>query len=128
MTLDLTKPVQTRDGRKVRILCTDDRGNYPVIGIIECPDKVEDELETWTLSGKAIAWEDGDAVDDLINVPDKGVISPEERNALWALRARGFLVCLWYPDEVEGLDLERLGERVVELGNEAIEQLRGSQQ
>ena len=33
--LDLTKPVQTRDGRKVRVLCTDGPGELPVVGFIE---------------------------------------------------------------------------------------------
>ena len=33
--LDLTKPVQTRDGRKVRVLCTDGPGEWPVLGIVE---------------------------------------------------------------------------------------------
>lgn len=30
-TFDPTKPVQTRDGRKARIICTDAKGNYPII-------------------------------------------------------------------------------------------------
>ena len=34
-SLDLTKPVQTRDGRKVRLLCTDGPGELPVVGFIE---------------------------------------------------------------------------------------------
>jgi len=33
--LDFTKPITTRDGHKVRILCTDWIGNQPVIGLIE---------------------------------------------------------------------------------------------
>ncbi len=33
--LDFTKPIQTRDGRKVRILCTDGNGEYPIAGYIE---------------------------------------------------------------------------------------------
>lgn len=32
--LDLTKPVQTRDGRNVRVLCTDGPGELPVVGFI----------------------------------------------------------------------------------------------
>jgi hypothetical protein len=30
--LDFSKPVTTRDGRKVRILCTDAPGRWPVVG------------------------------------------------------------------------------------------------
>lgn len=32
MTIDLSKKYRTRDGRDVRILCTDAPGEYPVIG------------------------------------------------------------------------------------------------
>lgn len=35
MPLDLSKPVQTRDGRKVRILCTDGHESWPIVGLIE---------------------------------------------------------------------------------------------
>lgn len=35
---DPAKPCTTRDGRKVRILCTDARGDYPIIGIVDCGD------------------------------------------------------------------------------------------
>lgn len=32
--IDFTKPVRTRDGRKVRILCTDDDSPRPIIGLL----------------------------------------------------------------------------------------------
>lgn len=36
MTIDWTKPVQTRDGRKMRVLCTDAKNSsHPVIVLIE---------------------------------------------------------------------------------------------
>lgn len=31
---DPTKPCRTRDGRKVRILCTDKKGDYPIVAIV----------------------------------------------------------------------------------------------
>lgn len=68
---DPTKPCQTRDGRKVRILCTDAELTYvgrkhPIVGLVEeyqSPD-------TWDANGKY------DSVDqeskfDLINIPEK---------------------------------------------------------
>lgn len=45
--IDWTKPVRTKDGRAVRVLCTDGPGGYPVVGFIgdnTCPDQ-------WTLDG-----------------------------------------------------------------------------
>lgn len=34
MGLDLTKPVRTRDGRPVRILCTDAAGSAPIFALV----------------------------------------------------------------------------------------------
>ena len=65
--LDLTKPVQTRDGRPVRILATDLRSEYPVTGIISHPGY--DEVETWTLDGAFVSSDEHP--DDLVNVPDE---------------------------------------------------------
>lgn len=33
--IDFTKPCQTRDGRPVRILCTDAAGRNPIVGLIQ---------------------------------------------------------------------------------------------
>ena len=70
--LDLTKPVQTRDGCKVRILCADRKGTaYPIVGLIEREggEGVE-RVVSWTLTGGVI---NGNCrcIDDLINVPTK---------------------------------------------------------
>ena len=62
--LDLTKPVQTRDGRKVRVLCTDGPGEWPVIGIV---DDGHDDVHRWPLNGRGGLW--GDLSIDLINTP-----------------------------------------------------------
>lgn len=56
-------PVQTRDGRAVRILCTDAPGDYPVVGI------VDDDLRTWTIDG--VFFNNRTSGNDLINVPAK---------------------------------------------------------
>lgn len=45
MTIDFTKPVTTRDGRPVRILCTDRPGEWPVVGLIE------GNIHAWTADG-----------------------------------------------------------------------------
>lgn len=65
--LDLTKPVQTRNGLPVRILATDLRSDCPVVGLVSYPDF--DSIETWTLDGK-FAPDDNDEYElDLVNVP-----------------------------------------------------------
>ena len=65
--LDLTKPVQTRDGCPVRILATDLRSEYPVVGIIS--RRGYDEVETWTLDGNLVSSDEHEL--DLVNVPDE---------------------------------------------------------
>lgn len=66
--LDLTKPVQTRDGRAVRIYVTDGEGDQPVVGAVtseECSNP-----RAWNADGTYFAdrslssW-------DLLNVPEK---------------------------------------------------------
>lgn len=39
--IDWTKPVRTKDGRAVRVLCTDGPGEYPVVGFINGIDGPE---------------------------------------------------------------------------------------
>ena len=46
--LDLTKPVRTRDGRKVRIICTDAPGQYSIVGLI---DGVLEAASVWPDQG-----------------------------------------------------------------------------
>lgn len=68
--LDLTKPVQTRDGRRVRILCTDRRnGTYPVVGLVMSNNSDSDEIRSWSINGRYYNDTVGDSETDLINVP-----------------------------------------------------------
>lgn len=78
--LDLSKPVQTRDGRAVRILCTDRKGSsLPVTGLITLCDGRE-TIETWTLKGCLFDHrEEGSVYDgDLVNVPE-----PPRTRVMW---------------------------------------------
>ena len=48
-----SREIITRDGRKIkRVLCTDARGPYPVIVLIERPDVIADEAHSYTKDGK----------------------------------------------------------------------------
>lgn len=67
--LDLTKPVQTRNGLPVRILATDVRSICPVVGIVSYPDF--DSIETWTLDGKFAPDGNDEYELDLVNVPEE---------------------------------------------------------
>lgn len=71
MALDLTKPVQTRDGRPVRILCTDrkiDRVDVPVVGLVTNKAGCE-FIDFWSLTGVHLASRAGEG--DLVNVPQR---------------------------------------------------------
>jgi hypothetical protein len=59
--LDLNKPVRTKDGKQVRILCTDGPDiNFPVLGIIQG----ERFVNSWNFNGNAPSL----AHRDLVNV------------------------------------------------------------
>lgn len=66
-TFDPTKPVQTRDGRKARILLTNLAGNeYPIVAVYE--DEEGDEYsETYRLDGYCYSSRESDK--DLVNIP-----------------------------------------------------------
>lgn len=69
MTIDFHKPLQTKDGRKVRILCTDRKHVlYPVMALVMNADGSEMD-NTFTMTGKY--YEDGREHHlDLENVPE----------------------------------------------------------
>lgn len=66
---DLTKPLQTRDGREVRIYATDAGGEYPIHGAVK-------EGQGWLHEGWSIRGELVRGLErclDLVNVPQKNV-------------------------------------------------------
>ena len=68
MTFDPTKPVQTRDGRKARILCTDIKGwNKPIVAAISRRDGSE-FITNHNLNGQLAATEE--SLTDLVNIPE----------------------------------------------------------
>jgi hypothetical protein len=72
MKIDFTKPVQTRDGRKVRILCTDAGEPFPIVGI--CEDLTSGRFaQRWTADGYYLDNGKQDRV-DLIQAPVKRTV------------------------------------------------------
>lgn len=66
MAFDPIKPVQTRDGRKARIICTDAKGSFPIIALVTSLDDNLEEVITY--SGKGKYYLDGEDFPlDLIN-------------------------------------------------------------
>ena len=49
-------------------------------------------------------------------------MTEQQRQAVAELRAEGFLIVLWCPEELGGFDPAQLQETVTQLGNEAIDQ------
>lgn len=50
--------------------------------------------------------------------------TPEEQQALNALRFRGYAVIVWSPDELAGVDPSKVEDRSIELGWDVIEVLK----
>ncbi len=72
--LDLTKPVQTRDGRKVRILCTDMKSgcnSAPIVGLIMEKQGFE-TMYNW-FEGGSMYPSSGDCNTDLVQVPTEEI-------------------------------------------------------
>ena len=66
MSIDFTKPLQTCNGMKLRLLCTDAAGHYPIVCLRE-DDKIE---LSFTLNGRY--YEDlEDHPNNLMNVPEQ---------------------------------------------------------
>ena len=71
--IDFTKPVQTKDGRSVRILCTDANSPYPIVGLVNGVSDSEGGCEyvlSWTRDG-VISNVPGDDSVDLVNAPHR---------------------------------------------------------
>ena len=63
MSIDFTKPLQMRNGRKLRLLCTDAAGLYSVI----CQLEDTKEIRSFTLDGRLLL----DLPIELMNVPEQ---------------------------------------------------------
>lgn len=69
----------TRDGRNVRIICTDRKGvgidsPYPIVALIECHDEIETEaVMTFSYEGRQRSKSDSDV--DLFFAPKEGWIN-----------------------------------------------------
>lgn len=51
-------------------------------------------------------------------------MTPLQHDTIESLRGRGFAVVVFYPKELEGVDALTLEERLVEFGNQAIDNLK----
>ena len=62
------KPVCTRDGRKVRIICFDRKANMPIVALIECANHAE-TLQCVHNDGKCFHYDT--SINDLMMLPEK---------------------------------------------------------
>lgn len=71
MTFDPTKPVQTRDGRKARIIATDRRGaSYPIVALVNSKNSKEELIVTYLADGSEIGCIARNPL-DLVNIPEE---------------------------------------------------------
>ena len=83
MTIDLTKPVQTADGRKARVLCTDRaEGQWPVVALITGIDGRE-SIYGYNLLGKHLYYRDLDLI-NIDTTPKNLRIAREAAAQVWA--------------------------------------------
>ncbi len=65
-----SRKVVTRDGRNVRIICTDRRGEYPIIALTRKQDNGEETLDAFTENGRWALF-GKESVNDLFSAPEK---------------------------------------------------------
>lgn len=65
--INWNNPVQTKEGKRVRILCTDRKGDQPIIGIITDENGTE-WIGSWGMDGKYYTG-GSPSGRDLVNVP-----------------------------------------------------------
>ncbi len=112
--LDLTKPIQTRDGRKVRLLCTNKIGREPIVGLIVYSDGSE-VVGTWDSHGRYFA--DSESVSDLVNVQEKKKIKVEVRLVREPVTGTIIAVCYSEQEEPAWLagNLKYISETTIEM-------------
>lgn len=96
MTLDPTKPVQTRDGRKARILETAMKGDRPIVGIVTDHDGVE-HVSTWPTDGRFFPAVEKSR-DDIVNAPE----TLKTWHVSW--KSGDAVYCFAYTFEADALD------------------------
>lgn len=50
-----------------------------------------------------------------------------QQKVIHELRDEGYLVCIWTPEELGDCGVEHVENRVIELGNEVIDNLEGTE-
>lgn len=66
-----SRKVVTRDGRNVRILCTDAKGNYPIVALIETLDGSIEFINKFKKDGHFLNNDNDNSNLDLFFVPEK---------------------------------------------------------
>jgi len=70
MLINTEKPVRTKGGHKVRILCTDSQGGYPIVGLVT--NKHGSEIPyCWNYNGVCMNAVYSDL--DIINIPENSI-------------------------------------------------------
>ena len=64
-----TKKLITRDGRNVRIICTDAKTYYPIIALVESTDSTTEQCLSFIKNGKY--FDNRSSVEDLFFAPEK---------------------------------------------------------
>lgn len=80
-----SRKIVTRDGKEARIVCTDKKGRYPIIALSQVLDDDDEEIHSYTKSGKMFMTIDSNA--DLFFAPEKheGWVNLYKDNAYYYL-------------------------------------------
>ena len=68
---DPSKKVVTRDGRAVRIICTDMKSDFPIVALVYDEEKQKESIECFFENGKYLFFDADDSPLDLFFAPVK---------------------------------------------------------
>lgn len=103
---DPTKPVQTRDGRAARIVCTDYKAKRhghdigrPILALVASRmDGEHEHVYTYTVNGSHHGEHGGPMGVDLVNIPERGYV------VIWETREGKLFVCTEVLRSIEARD------------------------
>lgn len=116
---DPTKPVQTTNGWKARIICVDRNKRLPIVALVTDPTTGEEELYAYAASGKYSHYNSSHLT--LVNVPERetwyatvyygddpyfGSVYQNVSDAKYARTGSGKIIALHYEDnELAGVEM-----------------------
>ena len=99
MKIERDKIYLTRDGHKVRVVCTDKKEGQPIVGLLLLGDGMED-VQCFCTGGKYFA---GSAHESALDLVSEYIEPPQPREVWVRIHSDGYVGTAWSEAEMKGL-------------------------